>query len=60
MFRVCKQWDSNCEHSFKYMKKQLEYEKQHFTDIVNDLKNKIYSMEDTNQVTFTSFSKIMR
>lgn len=60
MSRVCKQRDSNCENNVKKMKKQLEYEKRHYTDTVNDLKNKIRSVEDTNQVTFTSFSKIMR
>ncbi|VVC40469.1 Hypothetical protein CINCED_3A020308 [Cinara cedri] len=42
------------------MEKRLEYEKKHYTDIINDLKNKICSIEDVNQATFTSYSKTMR
>jgi len=42
------------------MEEQLEYQKQHYTDIINELKTKLMFIKEQNQTTFATFSQIMR
>lgn len=42
------------------MEEQLDYQKQYYTDIINELKNRIMSIEEKNEATFATFSQIMR
>lgn len=44
----------------KNMEEQLEYQKEYYIDIINELKNRILLIEEKNQATFSIFSEIMR
>lgn len=42
------------------MTEQLERQNQYYTDIINELQNRILSIDEENQATFAAFSQIMR
>lgn len=42
------------------IKEEMDYQSQHYTSIVNELKTYILSIEKENQSSFTDFSQIMR
>lgn len=44
----------------KNTEEQLDHQTKYYTAIVNELKNRIMSIEEKNEVTFATFSQIMR
>lgn len=42
------------------MIEQLDRQKKYYADIINELKNRILSIEEENRATFAIYSQIMR
>lgn len=42
------------------IKEQLKYQNKYYQNIINELKNKILSVQEENQNTFTAFSQVER
>lgn len=60
IFQICNEKQKKIQNYMIKMEEQIDYQSQHYSSIVNEVKKYILSIEKENQSSFTDFSQIMR